>query len=222
MHFDSRDYETVFRLIDGVATDTVLGASGLRIFNAFAMAEDDWHPNAHACRLKISLVTIDSGMSLPWDLTVECSRYILKLTSVSSSCRLALAEELQLLDSERVVMDKESKDYQEKVHSDYIMCLCYNRQQQIRAILSRGAAFVGILQGGEGSDQSEILCRAPPRLLTSSWPFYMDNTVFGEHYKQMLEIESANDGEHSWDFEVGFRVKTDTILFCIIIWLDLL
>lgn len=83
-----RDYTTVFRLADSIATDTSFNTEGLEIFKNFIQANGDWHPDAHACRLKISLVTIDSGTASPWNLTVECAKYITKLEFLSSSCRL--------------------------------------------------------------------------------------------------------------------------------------
>ena len=83
-----RDYATVFRLADSIATDTSFNTEGLAIFANLHAADDDWHPDAHACRLKISLVTIDSGTKCPWDLTIQCSKYITKLDSLSSSCTL--------------------------------------------------------------------------------------------------------------------------------------
>lgn len=69
-----RDYAEAFRLADGIATDTKLNAEGQTIFAQLATACLDLHPDAHACRLKISVVTIDSGMSQPWDLTLECGK----------------------------------------------------------------------------------------------------------------------------------------------------
>ena len=69
----------------------------MQIFSILGTANGDAHPDAHACRLRISLVTIDSPVQCPWDLTKECSRYISKLSHVSAICRLRLDEELQLL-----------------------------------------------------------------------------------------------------------------------------
>eukprot|EP00603_Paraphysomonas_imperforata_P014039 CAMPEP_0114478766 /NCGR_PEP_ID=MMETSP0104-20121206/16170_1 /TAXON_ID=37642 ORGANISM="Paraphysomonas imperforata, Strain PA2" /NCGR_SAMPLE_ID=MMETSP0104 /ASSEMBLY_ACC=CAM_ASM_000202 /LENGTH=200 /DNA_ID=CAMNT_0001653999 /DNA_START=121 /DNA_END=721 /DNA_ORIENTATION=+ len=116
LRFLHRDYSTVFRLADSIATDTVLI---LKIFKGFARTNDDWHPDAHACRLKISLVTIDSGSESPWDLTVECARHIIKLDSISSACRLAPEEELQLLETDQVVTSSDHPKYNMLVHDDY-------------------------------------------------------------------------------------------------------
>ena len=67
-----RDYNEVFRLADSVATDTSFGVEGQLIFDLFKSARNDWHPDAHACRLKISLAIVDSGHAdQVWELTTE-------------------------------------------------------------------------------------------------------------------------------------------------------
>ena len=124
-----RDYTDVFRLADSIATDTQFNTEGLTVFKAFERCNDDAHPDAHACRLKISLVIIDSGIPLPWDLTMELARSIVKSDSLSSGCRLAPEEELQLLDSDRVALSVESPTYNKNVHDEYSMALCFNRRQ---------------------------------------------------------------------------------------------
>ena len=168
LRFLHRDYDEVFRLADSVATDTQLNAEGLTIFNAFKRVLDDWHPDAHAGRLKISLVTMDSGMPQPWDLTKECALYIAKLDCISSSCRLALTEELQLLDSSSVATSKEHPAFNKDVHDEYSMALCFNRQQQLQALL-KGAGGEGLREAGT----VVVACRAPPRVLTTNWPYYV-------------------------------------------------
>jgi hypothetical protein len=201
LRFLHRDYAEVFRLSDSIATDTKLNAEGLDIYKAYKSIKDDWHPDAHACRLKISLVTIDSGMKSPWDLTIECARHSVKLDSVSSSCRLAPEEELQLLESDFIVLSSSSKEFNKDVHDEYSMALCYNRQQVLRAQLQQLPKA--------GADGVTVACRAPPRALSTSWPYYQDNTVFGENYLQMREVTSVDDGEHSWELEVKGGDETD-------------
>lgn len=44
--------------------------------------------DAHACRLKISLVTANSEITCPWDLSYEMLQYVSKMSSVSAACRL--------------------------------------------------------------------------------------------------------------------------------------
>lgn len=201
LRFLHRDYADVFRLSDSIATDTKLNAEGLDIYKSYKSIQDDWHPDAHACRLKISLVTIDSGMKSPWDLTIECARHSVKLDCVSSSCRMAAEEELQLLESDFIVLSSSSKDYDKDKHDEYTMALCYNRQQVLRAQLQQLPSA--------GPEGVSVSCRAPPRALSTSWPYYQDNTVFGENYMQMREVISADDGEHSWEVEVKGGDETD-------------
>lgn len=201
LRFLHRDYAEVFRLADSIATDTKFNSEGLQVFSAFKRANDDCHPDAHACRLKISLVIIDSGVDLPWDLTIQCARSIVKLDCVSSCCRLAPQEELQLLESDSVVTSSSSPKYNKEIHDEYSMALCYNRQQMLRGLLQA--------PGGEGVDETkgtdaiEVSCRVPPRALSTNWPYYQDNTVFGENYAQMMEITSADEGDHPWKSEVS-------------------
>ena len=165
LRFLHRDYADVFRLADSVATDTKFNKEGATVFTAFARANDDQHPDAHACRLKISLVIIDSGVELPWDLTLECARHTVKLDSVSSSCRLAGQEELQLLESESVATSSTSKAYNKDLHDEYSMALCYNRQQYLRS-------FVKAVSDKLDASTLETACRAPPRALSTNWPYY--------------------------------------------------
>jgi len=191
LRFLHRDYEDVFRLADSIATDTVLNPEGLRQFKQFNNTSDDLHPDAHACRLKITLVTIDSSNPYSWDITVEFARYIVKLDNVSSNCRLSPEEELQLLESEAIVLSTTSPKYSPVLHNEYLMALCFNRKEQLNALMkNQSGNFV------------EVACRIPARPISGGWPLYQDNTVFGETYTTMTEITSISDGEKSWQQEV--------------------
>lgn len=174
-------------------------------------------------------------MKFPWDLTIECSRYAVKLDSVSSNCRLALEEELQLLETDFIVMNNSSKNYNKNIHNEYCMSLCYNRQQVLRCELqvqkstsslssastaassaassSSGASFdANLIQQQQQQQQHKhkqlqqqsqmISIRAPARALSTNWPYYQDNTVFGENYQKMREVYSINEGDHNWRSEV--------------------
>ena len=96
LRFLHRDYAEVFRLAASVGTDIELSVEEKAIFSALK-DNADAHPDAHACRLKISLVTADSPMKAGWDLTHEMSRYITKLPHVSAPCRMSHSEEAQLM-----------------------------------------------------------------------------------------------------------------------------
>lgn len=181
LRFLNRDYTSVFRLADSIATDTAFSPAGQLIFHSLALANDDWHPDAHACRLKISLVTIDSGVKLPWDLTLQCARYIIKLSHVSASCRISLEEELQLLETEdAIAYEVTSPAYRALLHTPYVRALVRNRQQ----------ALSGSLNG-----KDKVSCYAPPRTPLTNWPYYVDNTVFGVVYEEMTEIKNVEEFE---------------------------
>lgn len=182
-----REYSEVFRLSDSIATDTAFNTEGLLIYNNFASANDDRHPDAHACRLKVTLMTIDSGMDLPWDITLEAARYVAKLLRISSDCRIPIREELQILESDQIVLSSESTLHKPDDHDEYSMALCFNRKHYLKAILTN-------------SELDKVPFILPPRALTSNWPYYQDNTVFGETYQGMREITSV-EGEGSWESE---------------------
>lgn len=61
-----RDYHQAARLCDSVASDVALSPDEYSIFRALGETTDDRHPDAHAVRLKISLVTMQSGHKPPW------------------------------------------------------------------------------------------------------------------------------------------------------------
>jgi hypothetical protein len=39
--------------------------------------------------------------------------------------------------------------------------------------------------------------------MSSNWPFYKDNSIFGENYGSMIDITSTTGGEHTWQSEVS-------------------
>ena len=132
---------------------------------------------------------------------VMVTRYIVKLDSVSCCCRLPPQEELQLLESDLVVLTSSSPKYNKEIHDEYIMCLCYNRQQQLRSLLTNDSNN-NDAEGGCTLKTMDVACRIPPRALSTNWPYYQDNTVFGENYMSMKEIISADEGENSWRLEM--------------------
>lgn len=188
-----RDYADVFRLADSIATDTAFNKEGLIIYQNFSAANDDWHPDAHACRLKIPLVTIDASMSLPWNLTIESARHIVKLDSVRSVCRLSPREELQILECEYVVTSTQSPHYDATIYDEYSMALCFNRLHYLKAQVFNYSPRQGV----------EIPCTIPARSVSSNWPFYQDNSIFGERNQGLTEVHFIDDeGAHSWHYEM--------------------
>ena len=83
-------------------SDTPLSAEEAQIFNQFGALSHDVEPDAHAIRLKISLVTRGTAhgahaSSRLWVLRDEYAAYVRKFRYVSALCRLSIAEELCLL-----------------------------------------------------------------------------------------------------------------------------
>jgi hypothetical protein len=72
-----------------------------QIFNQLEFLGNDYHPDAHACRLKLSVVTVglgqESTMKCPWSVAEEMEEYAKKHVFVSSACRLTTEEEILLL-----------------------------------------------------------------------------------------------------------------------------
>ena len=168
-----REYETAFNLTDSIATDTKFSKEGANTLKALGLANDDWHPNAHAIRLKIALMTIDSGVVPPWDLTIQAARMTVKLDRVSANCRLTEEEELQLLEAPSIVTSEQSLSYNASVHDSYSTTLVSNRRAALRAIL-------GVGQQGDGEGVPiQVSCTVPVRSETKPWPYYTDNAALG-------------------------------------------
>jgi hypothetical protein len=80
---------------------TSVFATQQQIFNQLEFLGNDYHPDAHACRLKLSVTTVglgaESTMKCPWSIAEELEEYTKKHGHVSSACRLSTEEELLLL-----------------------------------------------------------------------------------------------------------------------------
>ena len=156
--FLSRNYEEVFRLAGTIGTDTDLSPEEDMLLQALGRSNSDCHPDSHACRMKISLVTLDAPIQCPWDLTRQCSRYITKLTHVSMVCRLTLEEEYQLL--KQCVCDSDDpRFYNSKgqpKYSLYEVTLVKNRKYYLEALLTTR------------SSQAEVF--TVPRQKGTRWP----------------------------------------------------
>jgi hypothetical protein len=200
LRFLHRDYAEAFRLGDSIATDTDFDKEGKEIFGCFIQAAQDAHPDAHAVRLKISLVTNDSGSKPPWDLTKECANHSLKSDYVSCYCRLEPQEELQILEFDSVVSSTDHPQYGVAAYTEYQVALCYNRKKLLQAQLN--ITRVVDTDDSLSTESVSVDCRCPPRKLLSNWPYSQDNTVFGENYAQITDISSVHDGEYSWSQQV--------------------
>ena len=97
LRFHNFQYAEVVKLADCCVSDTALSREESLILDALHQLHRDQSPDAHACRLKISLVTVNSDISPPWSIAAEMLQYVSKLNNVSAACRLSVDEELTLL-----------------------------------------------------------------------------------------------------------------------------
>ncbi|KAH8046329.1 hypothetical protein JL720_16406 [Aureococcus anophagefferens] len=104
LRFLSRDYARCFQLARAVGVDYELSEECANILAAFAAGNDDDHPDAISCRLRVTIVLADAGATVPWDVASHSlvdfhtgAKLVEKLSRVSASCRLSREEELRLL-----------------------------------------------------------------------------------------------------------------------------
>lgn len=93
LRFLNRQYVQAHQLADLCVTDNPLSAEERQIVQAIQNMRNDYHPDAHATRLKVALVTLDSSVECSWDLAGEFKAYLSKLDYVSCACRLSFEEE---------------------------------------------------------------------------------------------------------------------------------
>jgi hypothetical protein len=99
MYFITGSYRDVFKMVESCVSED-LSAEEQQIFNQLEFLGNDFHPDAHACRLKLSAVTVglgDGSMKCPWNVEEEMFEYVAKHSFVSSACRLSKDEEMLLL-----------------------------------------------------------------------------------------------------------------------------
>lgn len=121
----------------------------------------DAHPDAHACRLKISLVMLDSPISPPWDTSLEMAEYVRKLPHVSANCRLTPQEELTLLGI--CICDPADRRFEPERHTVHSVLLCKNRRSALREALTASSSLA--------SAGSTVECdvEVPPRHSPFNW-----------------------------------------------------
>ena len=141
MRFLARDYEAAFRMIDSIGTDTQYTKEEHGIFQLFQLTMSDMSPDAHACRLKMSLAVLDAPISPPWDVTKEMSWFVSKLAHVSASIRLSWIEQLQLL--EKCIVSLDDPRYTNArpgTYSELMVVSNRNRKAYLEA-LSKGETY---------------------------------------------------------------------------------
>ena len=156
LRFLHRDYSEVYRLSNSIATDTALSKEEAAIFELLKH-NNDCHPDAHACRMKISHVTLDSPMQPGWDLTQEMSRYITKLSHVSAQCRLSHRDEQQLIGG--CILSLSDPRYDPETMYEYFITLVANRAFYLSALLA---------------SRSECAVCVPGRSVGGKWVYHND------------------------------------------------
>ncbi len=92
-----RQYTEAMRVVQSCEADRKLAPSEAWLLNGLKKTVDDWHPDAFACRLKLSLVTMNCKEQYPWEIQKEFSQYLSRLSLVSKICLLSADEERYLL-----------------------------------------------------------------------------------------------------------------------------
>lgn len=93
----NRHYVEAFRVVQSCEADMKLSESDAWLLQELEKAAHDHHPNAHACRLKLSLVMMHCGEKYPWHIQDEYKQYLAKYNMVSDACRISADEEIYLL-----------------------------------------------------------------------------------------------------------------------------
>ena len=103
------------------------------------------------------MVTIDSPVRCPWDLTKEMSAYLTKLAHTSATCRISCGEELHLLEScVTSFADRRVEPAPHAKFTQFEVAMCNNRK-----------AFLASIAHGGMKEVSYIL---PDRSKGSGWP----------------------------------------------------
>ena len=111
-----------------------------------------------------------------------------------------------MLESDFIATSTDSPSYDHDIHGEYAMALCYNRLHQLRAILTAEPSETALTSDDTDSEDYaiDVHCKAPLRATSSNWPYYIDNTVFGENYSKMKKIITPHGSSSgSWQYEVN-------------------
>ena len=91
MYFITGLYREVFKMVESCVSEE-LNVEELKIFSQLEFLGSDFHPDAHACRLKLSALTIGLGASslikCHWSVQEKMTEYVRKFLHISSTCRL--------------------------------------------------------------------------------------------------------------------------------------
>lgn len=172
MYFITGSYPDVYKMVESCVSEE-LTAEEQQIFNQLEFLGNDYHPDAHACRLKLSVVTVglgaESTMKCPWSISEEMEEYTKKHGHVSSACRLTTDEEMLLLQ----------------------MCSA-EQQNQLSLLLLNRQAFVSAVTTLVHLPKDKTLTvklgkEKPP--VVENFDFGADNTILENHKKTMTSAK---------------------------------
>ena len=107
----SRNYRDAYRLIESCVCDNVLTPQEKQIYDVISTIKDDFHPDVHACRLKLYFVTYGCSDVMPYQFSVEKELlgYVTKIRLISSYCKLSPDEEIFVINSisHLIILDKQ-------------------------------------------------------------------------------------------------------------------
>eukprot|EP00466_Bigelowiella_natans_P015194 jgi/Bigna1/85176/estExt_fgenesh1_pg.C_20373 len=92
----ARDYAAASKLLSTCSTDTAFTEEEKWIVSLIKNTEEDSHPDAHACRLRLACICKGCGESPPVKVKADKEGYLKKFPHVSVVCRLTQDEEIQL------------------------------------------------------------------------------------------------------------------------------
>jgi hypothetical protein len=95
--FLKRKYTEAMKMCKSCFVDVPFSMEEQWIFSQLGKVMDDYHPDAHAIRLRLSLMVQHSTNKTPWEVHPEFEMYLQKLPHVSADCRLSHEDEAQLL-----------------------------------------------------------------------------------------------------------------------------
>ncbi|KAL4094321.1 hypothetical protein PRIC1_009982 [Phytophthora ramorum] len=93
----TRNYAAAMELILGCNVDVKFTDEEKRVFDQLSKTLDDRHPNACACRIRLSLGIAYSDNKAPWKLSGELHDYLATTGHVDASCKLTQEEEKEAL-----------------------------------------------------------------------------------------------------------------------------
>ena len=180
-----RSYDEAFRLANTIGTDVAFSEEENVIFSAFGQCNNDFHPDAHAVRLKIWSVMLDApSMSLFFNPTRIFSRYITTLSHVSAVCRIEVDDEFRLVEG-CICSSEDARFYDEEGKPLYTL-------HEVTIVKNR-KLYLHSLDKGKATTE----CFIVPRRLGTNWPcdrnfhaLMVDSTSF-----MHLEVNYAAPGK---------------------------